>query len=82
MLVTDEGMATLANELHPLKASASMMFTDVGIATPLKELHPLKAHGPMLANDVGIVTLVTSSLFTLHSRHESVSESCPQIRPG
>ena len=78
MLVTDEGMATLANELHPLKASASMMFTDVGIATPLKELHPLKAHGPMLVNDVGIVTLVNSS----HSRHESVSESCPQIRPG
>ena len=73
MLITDEGMATLANELHPEKAREPMMVTDVGIATLSNKLHPSKAHEPMMATDVGIATLVTSPLSTPHSRHES----CP-----
>ena len=40
MLVTDGGMATLANERHPLKAHASMLVTAGGMATLANELHP------------------------------------------
>ncbi len=51
MLVTDVGMATLANELHPSKAPSSMLATEVGIATLANELHPRKATAPMLDTD-------------------------------
>ena len=40
MLVTDVGMATLANEVHPLKAHTSMLVTDAGMATLANEVHP------------------------------------------
>ena len=39
MLVTDVGMATLANELHPWKANASMLVTDGGSSTLANEVH-------------------------------------------
>ena len=73
MLVTDAGIATIANELHFQKAYASMLVTDEGIATLANKLHPLKAHRPMLATDVGMPTLVTFVLSTPNSAHES----CP-----
>ena len=76
MLVTDAGMATLVNELHPAKAYSSMRVTDVGMSARVNALHPRKVNPPMLVTDVGIVTLVTFSLSTPHSRHES----CPSPR--
>lgn len=50
-----------------------MLVTDVGMAALVNERHALKALDPMLVTDGGIVTLVSSSLFTLHSFHESGS---------
>ena len=47
-VLTEAGMATLANEMHPLKASSSMLVTDVGMATVANELHPRKAAYSML----------------------------------
>ena len=83
-LVTDEGMVTLVNDLHPWKADSSMLVTDGrinpvvcqerwGMATVFNDVHPRKAHNPKLVKVVGNVTLVTFSLSTLHSSHES----CP-----
>ena len=40
MLVTDDGIARLANALHPSKAWSPMLVTDDGIATLANELHP------------------------------------------
>ena len=43
MLVTADGIARLANELHLLKALTPMLVTDDGIARLVNELHPEKA---------------------------------------
>ena len=43
MRVTDDGIATIANELHPEKAPSPMLVTDNGIARLANELHPVKA---------------------------------------
>jgi len=43
MLVTDTGIARLANNLHPLKAPSPMLVTDDGIARLANELHSAKA---------------------------------------
>ena len=43
MLVTDDGIARLANELHPEKALSPMRVTDDGIARLANDVHPLKA---------------------------------------
>ena len=40
MLVTEEGMAALANEMHPSKALSPMLVTDEGMVTTVNELHP------------------------------------------
>ena len=40
MLVTDDGIARLVNELHPLKALIPMLVTDDGIARLANEVHP------------------------------------------
>ena len=71
MLVTDDGIARLANELHPLKAPSPMLVTDDGIARLANALHPWKALSPMLLTDDGMVTRVTFALSTPHSFHES-----------
>ena len=39
MLVTDAGMVTLVNALHPMKAPDSMLVIDVGMSTLVNELH-------------------------------------------
>ena len=39
MLVTDAGMATLVNAMHPKKAYSAMLATDVGMATFANALH-------------------------------------------
>ena len=57
MLVTDAGMATLANALHLRKAHASMLVTDAGMATLANEMHARKAHASILVTDVGMSTL-------------------------
>ena len=38
-MVTDDGISRLANELHPLKASAPMLVTDDGISRLANKLH-------------------------------------------
>ena len=43
MLVTDDGIARPANELHPSKALSPMLVTDDGIEKIANELHPEKA---------------------------------------
>ena len=43
MLVTDDGIARLANALHPEKAWYPMLMTDDGIARLATEVHPAKA---------------------------------------
>ena len=43
MLVTDDGIARLANELHLEKAPPPMLVTDDGIARFANALHPEKA---------------------------------------
>ena len=43
MLVTDDGIARLANELQSMKALFPMLVTDDGIARLANELHPSKA---------------------------------------
>ena len=58
MLVTDEGIATLANELQLVKACCSILVTDEGMATLANELHPQKAPSSMLVTDEGMATLV------------------------
>ena len=60
MLVTDAGMSTRVNELHPSKARSPMLVTDEGMATLANALHPWKAHGPMLITDVGMSTLANA----------------------
>ena len=40
MLVMDDGIARLANALHPSKALFPMLGTDDGIARLANELHP------------------------------------------
>ena len=57
MLVTDDGIARLANEVHPLKAPYPMLVTDDGISRLANELHPWKARFPMLVTDDGIARL-------------------------
>ena len=57
MLVTDDGIARLANEVHPLKARCPMLATEDGIATLVNELHPSKTPFPMLVTDDGIARL-------------------------
>ena len=71
MLVTDDGIARLAKELHPQKASSPMLVTDGGIARLANALHPLNAWSPMLVTDDGMVIRVTLVLSTPHSFHES-----------
>ena len=48
MLVTDAGMVTLVNELHPLKALSLMLVTDVGMSTLVNEPQSQKAPVAML----------------------------------
>ena len=43
MLVTDDGIARLANERHLMKARPPMLVTDDGIVTLANEQHPSKA---------------------------------------
>ena len=69
MLVTDEGMATLANELQRAKAHSSMLVTDEGMAMLANELHPLKAPNSMMVTDVGMATLANA----LHPSNASSS---------
>ena len=40
MLVTEVGIDTSTNELHPQKARSPMLVTEVGIDTAANELHP------------------------------------------
>jgi len=40
MLVTDDGIARLANDLQPKKAAAPMLVTDDGISRLANEQHP------------------------------------------
>ena len=40
MLVTEVGIDTAANEVHPWKALISMVVTEVGIDTAANEVHP------------------------------------------
>ena len=63
MLVTDDGIARLANKLHPSKAQYPMSVTDDGIARLANELHPLKAPPPMLVTDDGISRLANELQF-------------------
>jgi len=92
MLVTDDGIARLANALHPLKALSPMLMTDDGIARLASKLHPLKSL--MLFTDDGIVTLVSLNFDTPQRRHESsstvtvpsgmlkcLSRSCNELHP-
>ena len=39
MLAMDDGIARLANEMHPSKALSPMLVTDDGIARPANEVH-------------------------------------------
>ena len=71
MLVTDDGIARLANALHLEKAYSPMLVTDDGIARFVNELHPLKAQSPILVTEDGMVTCVTFVLSTPHSFQES-----------
>ena len=57
MLVTDDGIARLANELHPTNAPSPMLVTDDGIVRLANERHPWKTSSPMLVTDDGIVRL-------------------------
>ena len=57
MLVTDDGIARLANELHPEKTEFPMLVTDDGTARLANEVHPEKALSPMLVTDDGIARL-------------------------
>ena len=75
MLLTDAGMATLANELQSAKAAYSMLVTDAGMATLGNEVHPWKARASMLVTDVGMPTLVNFVLST----PISAQESCPCV---
>ena len=43
ILLTDDGIGTLDNALHPEKALAPMLVTDDGISRLANELHPWKA---------------------------------------
>ena len=43
MLVADDGIARLANALHPSKAPSPMLVTDDGIARLANKVHPEKA---------------------------------------
>ena len=43
MLVTEDGIARLANELQSMNTQPPMLLTDDGIARLANELHPLKA---------------------------------------
>ena len=72
MRVTDDGIATLVNELHPRKALSPMVVTDDGIATLVNELHPPKAFIPILVTDEGMVMCVTFVLSTPHSFQQSL----------
>ena len=54
MLVTEDGIATLVNELHPQKAKILMLVTKDRIATPVNELHLKKARSPMMVTEDGI----------------------------
>ena len=54
MLVTDDGIARLANELHFWKAPYSMLVTDDGMSTLINEPQSKKAYGPMEVVPSGI----------------------------
>ena len=48
MVVTESGMATLANELQYWKARSPMVVTESGMVMFVNELHPKKALCPMV----------------------------------
>ena len=52
MLVTDAGISTLVNPLHPLNAPQPMLVTDAGISTLVRLSHHQNASEPMLVRPV------------------------------
>ena len=71
-MVTEDGIATSVNELHPSKALCPMLVTEGGIATFVNELQKAKALFPMLVTEDGMVTVFTVVLSTLHSSYSIV----------
>ena len=57
MVVTESGMAMLANELHPWKAPSLMVVTEPGMAMLANELHPSKALFPIEVTECEMVTV-------------------------
>ena len=73
MEVTESGMETLANELHPRKAPSPMVVTESGTVMLANELHPEKAHLSMVVTESGIVTVISILISTPHVSHKNLS---------
>ena len=60
MDVTESGIITLVNPVHPENALSPMDVTESGIITLVNPVHPENALSPMDVTEFGIVTLVIS----------------------
>ena len=57
MVVTESGMAMLANELHAQKASSPIVVTESGMVILTNEVQSQKALSPIVVTESGMVIL-------------------------